>query len=275
MTPPPLKATTGGGDVAPAGATAPTTAPAAADTWSAVISALTQVTQALSVLTAALGQQQLGSIPGGGAAATSGFVTNGDAAEVAQLNTGLQQIQSTTVGAQLLNQIRNKNVSIDIVDDAEFQQRTGAAPDAQAVFLPGATPTVLVLRSKLDPNNPTDLAATLSHELVHAAQHVNGETAASYGRGIGAAASGLNAQQLAVGGTLMMESGAELIASSIAAQMQDPVQFAAVARTKIDAASAANWSAVNAGGYNPQGFQLPQFVSPVALQIVKGGLGIA
>jgi hypothetical protein len=223
------------------------------------------------------GQQLLGTTPPATASTDPlrGLVTTGDANERAQLGASIGRIAGTSVGNMLLNSVRDRNVVLDIVDDAQFDARSHGAKDAVGLFVgsPTAPPTVLVRSSALTADKADDLRHILAHELTHAAQFVGGEQQQSYATGIGNAAAGLSDAQLKVGTTLMQESGAEVVASSIDAQLQDPTGFAAHARDKIDAAAAFNWKTVNEAGYNPQAYPLPQFVSPIALQLVKQGLG--
>lgn len=203
-----------------------------------------------------------------------GFGGTGDPAERALLGATMNKLGTTSVGQSLLNSVRNKGVNLDIVSDAEFNQRSKGATDAVGVFIGSSTapPTVLVRGSALSANSEKQLTHILSHELTHAAQWVSGETKGGYAQTAGAAASGMSAAQLQVGGVLQLESGAEFVASAIAAQISDPVTFQQKAAGNLAGAYAINWQSVSDGGYNPQKLAIAQVVSPTAMGLVQQGL---
>ncbi|MBC7460185.1 MAG: DUF4157 domain-containing protein [Thermoleophilia bacterium] len=251
---------------------APTTSPAATPDLASVIQQLSAVTTQLTALVQALqGQQQL-------AAPTTdplaGFVATGDAAERASLGTALGSIGATSVGAQLLGAVRNRNVKLDILNDAAFDAQTGGTHQgAAAVAVDDPTGRKVLIRSSSMAADPAKLLHTLAHELTHVAQYQSGEGIQTYAAGIGAAANGLTAAQLTTGRSLMLESGAETVASSIDAERSDPASFRAKAAKNIPAVEAAEWKLVNESGYNPQGLALTQFVSPTALALVHAAVG--
>ncbi|MCW2973209.1 MAG: hypothetical protein JWN72_1482 [Thermoleophilia bacterium] len=282
-------------DAAP---TTPTSPPAAAPDLATVIQQLTAVATQLTALVQALqGQQQL--TPASTPASTppapitvapttpltptvaptpadplAGFIATGDAAEKAALGTALGTIGSTSVGGKLLGAVRNQNVTLDILDDAAFDAATGGThTGAAAVASDDPAGRKVFVRASSMAGDPMKLRHTLAHELTHIAQYQAGENIQTYATGIGAAANGLTAAQLATGRSLMFESGSETVASSIDAELSDPVNFRAKAAGNIPAVEAAEWKLVNESGYNPQGFALTQFVSPTALALVHAAVG--
>jgi hypothetical protein len=266
--------------------------PATAPDFATIIQQLQQVTTQLAGIVAALqGQQQLGTVPAAATPATAptaapaiaattpltGFTTTGDATAQASLSSALGTIGTTSVGNQLLSSLRNKGVTLDIVDDATFDQKTGGThKDAAAVAMDSATttPAVLIRASQVSTQDPAKLRHVLAHELTHAAQYLGNEDISTYANGLGAPANALTADQLKTGGTLMMESGAELVAGLVDAQLQNPAVTANVAKN-LPAAQAADWKIVNTAGYNPSGYDLPQLVSPTATALIRTAVGAA
>jgi hypothetical protein len=207
----------------------------------------------------------------------AGFTAPAEASERAALGAALGKIASTSVGAGLLAQVSGKGLKLDVMDDAEFAAATGGTSQgAVAVFTvkQGAPPTVLVRAAAMADPQDSSAATTLAHELTHAAQFFGQERGTQYATGLGAAAAQLTPDQLKVGGKLMSEAGSEFVASAIGAQLKDPAGFAANARGKTDTAAKVNWQHVaEEATYNPAGYQLPVYVSPLAMKLVTAAIG--
>ena len=72
------------------------------------------------------------------------------------------------------------------------------------------------------------------------------------------------------------ESGAELLATAMMAQLQSPERFNAVAASRIEDSATQNWTRVaSVDAYNPDRLDLPQVVSPVATQLLRDALPAA
>ena len=244
---------------------------------------LTQLSDVLGKLVNVLGGTRPSAAPPAGSPDTlKGFTVTGDAAEQGVLAGALTKIGGSTIGASLLTAARDKGIVLDIADDAEFDKVTqGKAATAAAVYYlgPGDVRTVVLRASQLNSGGADNVTHMLTHELIHAVQSLDGEYAqGTYAKAIGAQAAGLSADQLETGMTLMREAGAEFVAGAIDAQLADPAGFASVAADKdrlkrnMDSSADRSWKTVNEGGYNPRGYQLPQYISPTARAILDAGV---
>lgn len=209
----------------------------------------------------------------------SGFAVQATPADQQRLATTLARIGSTSIGGSLLASVRNQGIAIQVVDDASFTRETnGRAPDALAVFASsaGTTPRLIVRSSSLAGSDPSMADHVIAHELTHALQHVVGENETTYlarasGRGVL-----LGYEQVRTGATLMKESGAELVASAIDAQLSDATTFAAAAARNLPAVAQQSWQRVaGLGVYNASGGQMPPVISPVSDLLVRRSVGLA
>lgn len=207
-----------------------------------------------------------------------GFSVRASAGDRRKLAAALERIGSSAIGSELLDAVRNRGISMQALDDAAFDRATrGQATDAVAVFVSGGTAGAqLLVRADALTATGGDVDApehVIAHELTHAAQYVAGEDAAVYQAASGAAGARLGADQLRAGKTLMAESGAELLATAMMAQLQAPERFNAVAASRIEESAAQNWERVaSVAAYNPGQLDLPRVVSPVATKLLRDGL---
>lgn len=211
----------------------------------------------------------------------AGFTVQASATDRRKLAAAVERIGSSAIGSELLQSVRDRGIAMQALDDASFEKATrGEATDAVAVFVSGGTigPQLLVRASALtatggDVDAPEHVIA---HELTHAAQYVAGENVTTYQARAGAAGAQLGAEQLRTGKSLMAESGAELLATAMMAQLQSPERFNAVAAARIEESATQNWERVaKVATYNPNQLDLPQVVSPVATQLLRDGLPAA
>ena len=192
-------------------------------------------------------------------------------------STALTRIEQTELGADLLQSLDGRGVTVQVLPDSEFERTFGEqlGDGAVGAFVSqaGFDPGTVAIRASLADQGMDVFTETMAHELAHAAQrHSHTDYKATYRSGVeqtGAAAPREDETEL--GARIIREGGAELVAQLITNENRAPGSFARVDQGELDRLEQLRWDErADSSFYNPDGVELTQVSDPVANGLIEG-----